>query len=101
MKLIRGRQAGAGLGVAAGAMAIVALAASPAAATSLVFCGASRGLTAQNAIDGALDDARTSAESMGFYGECTLVEPPAIFETWTDPYFGHLFRASVQVTCLP
>ncbi|MEV0718433.1 hypothetical protein [Asanoa sp. NPDC050611] len=93
MKLIRG------LTVAAGALAAVALAASPAAACP-VFCGASRGLTAQNAIDGALDDARNSAQSMGFYGECTLVEPPAIFETWTDPYFGHLFRASVQVTCL-
>ncbi|SNT64093.1 hypothetical protein SAMN05421812_11699 [Asanoa hainanensis] len=100
MKLIRGRHAGAGLAVVAGAMAFVALAASPAAA-SPVFCGAGRGLTAENAIWGAMDDAANSAQSMGFYGQCTLTEPAQIFEVFDDPRFGHLFRAQVLVTCLP
>jgi hypothetical protein len=87
-----------GAGVAAGAMALVALMASGAAASPL-FCGASRGLTADVAIQGAVDDARNSAQSEGFYGPCTLADDPQIFETFNDPYFGHIFRASVTVTC--
>jgi hypothetical protein len=93
-----GRRAGAGLTVAAGAMAVVMLVAAPATASPL-FCGAGRGLTAENAIQGAFDDAQNSAQSVGFYGACTLVGEPQIFETFNDPNFGHIFRAQVTVTC--
>jgi hypothetical protein len=95
-----GRRAGAGLTVAAGATALMMLAASPATASPL-FCGAGRGLTAQNAIQGAIDDAQTSAQSVGFYGACTLSGEPQVFETFNDPNFGHIFRAQVNVTCQP
>jgi hypothetical protein len=93
-----GRRTGAGLVAAAGATVLVMLVASPAMASPL-FCGAGRGLTAQNAIQGALDDAQISAQSEGFYGACTMSGEPQIFETFNDPYFGHLFRAQVTVSC--
>jgi hypothetical protein len=86
------------MGVAAGSMALVVMLGSPAAA-SPVFCGAARGLTASNAIQGAFDDAQISAQSEGFYGTCALTEPPQIFESFNDPYFGHLLRAQVSVVC--
>lgn len=95
-----GRRAGAGLTVAAGATAVVMLAASPAMASPL-FCGAGRGPTAQNAIQGAFDDAQTSAQSEGFYGTCTMSGEPQVFETFNDPNFGHIFRAQVTVSCQP
>jgi len=98
MNLHLGRRAGAGLVAAAGATAVALLVASPAMASPL-FCGAGRGLTAQTAIQGALDDAKITAESEGFYGACTLSGQPQIFETFNDPYFGHLYRAQVTVTC--
>lgn len=98
MKARWSRRAGAGLGVAAGALALVTLFASPAMASPL-FCGAGRGLTAPVAIQGAFDDAQTSAQSEGFYGACTIVGQPQVFETFNDPYFGHLFRAQVTVSC--
>ncbi|RSM59815.1 hypothetical protein DMB66_26570 [Actinoplanes sp. ATCC 53533] len=91
-------RAGAGLAAAAGATALVMLVASPATASPL-FCGAGRGLTAQNAIQGAFDDARNSAQSEGYYGACTLSGEPQIFEVFNDPYFGHIFRAQVNVSC--
>ena len=94
------RRAGVGFALSAGATAALMLIASPAMA-SPVFCGAARGLTAQTAIQGALDDAQVSAQSEGFYGACVLVGQPQIFETFNDPRFGHLFRASVNVTCAP
>ena len=81
-------------------MALVALAASPALASPL-FCGAGRGRTADVAIQGAFWDAQNSAQSESFYGDCTIVGEPAIFETTNDPNFGHIFRASLTVTCLP
>ncbi len=93
-----GRRTGHGLLVAAGAMTVVMLVASPATASPL-FCGAGRGLTAENAVQGALDDAQNSAQSEGFYGACTLSGEPQIFETFDDPNFGHIFRAQVNVTC--
>jgi hypothetical protein len=98
MNLRWSRRAGAGLTVAAGAMALVMLVASPAAASPL-FCGAGRGLTAQNAIQGAFEDAQSSAQSEGFYGACALAGEPQIFETFNDPNFGHIFRAQVTVSC--
>ncbi|MBB4764664.1 hypothetical protein ACFQFC_10690 [Amorphoplanes digitatis] len=100
MNLRWGHRAGAGLAATAGATALVMLVAGPAAASPL-FCGAGRGLTAQNAVQGAFEDAQNSAQSEGLYGACTLAGEPQIFETFNDPYFGHLFRAQVTVTCLP
>lgn len=97
---LRFSRAGAGVAVAAGAMALVALTAAPAVASPL-FCGAGRGLTADVAIRGAVDDAQGSAQSEGFYGACTIVGEPAIFESTNDPRFGHIFRAQVTVSCLP
>ena len=98
MNLRWGRRVGVGLGLTAGAMTMVILAASPALA-SPVFCGAARGLTAQTAIQGAIDDAQVSAQSEGFYGVCVTVGAPQVFKTFNDPFFGHLFRASVTVSC--
>jgi len=98
MKLRWSRRAGAGLAAAAGATALVMLVASPATASPL-FCGAGRGLTAQNAIQGAFDDAQNTAQSEGFNGACTVSGEPQIFETFNDPHFGHLFHAQVTVSC--
>lgn len=88
----------AGLAVAAGATAVVTLIGSPAVASPL-FCGAGRGPNANVAIQSAVWDAQTSAQSMGFYGECTIVGEPQIFESFNDPNFGHVFRAQVSVSC--
>ena len=98
MNLRWGRHAGAGLAAAAGATALVMLVASPATASPL-FCGAGRGLTAQTAVMGAFDDAQNSAQSSGFYGACTVSGEPQILEVFDDPYFGHIFRAQVLVSC--
>jgi hypothetical protein len=100
MKLTWGRRAGAGLAVAAGSIALVTFAASPALASPL-FCGAGRGRTVAVAIQSAFWDAKNTAQSEGFYGDCTIVGQPAIFETANDPNFGHIFRASLNVSCQP
>jgi hypothetical protein len=88
----------AGLGVAAGSLALVLQAAPPAAASPL-FDGGGRGPTAQVAIGSALEDAQNTAQSVGFYGACTIVGEPQVFETFNDPNFGHVFRAQVQASC--
>jgi hypothetical protein len=93
-----GRLAGSVFGVAAGSMALVVLLGSPAAA-SPAFCGAGRGLTASNAIQGAFDDAQVTAQSEGFYGACALTAEPQVFESFNDPNFGHIFHAQVSVAC--
>ena len=98
MKARWSRRFGAGLGISAGALAVVMLFASPAMASPL-FCGGARGLTAPVAVQGALDDAQTSAQSEGFYGACSIVDEPQIFEVCDDPNFGHIFRAQVTVSC--
>ena len=36
---------------------------------------------------------------MGFYGACTIVGEPQVFEVFNDPNHGHTFRAQVQATC--
>lgn len=87
-----------GLGIAAGAASLVVLVA-PTAAASPIVDGGGRGPTAQVAIQSALDDAQVTAQSMGFYGACTIVGEPQVFETFNDPNFGHVFRAQVQATC--
>jgi hypothetical protein len=99
MKRKWGRLAGSGLGVVAGSMTLVMLLGSPAAAASPVVCGAARGLTSSNAIQGAIDDAQVTAQSLGFYGTCTLTADPQVFESFNDPYFGHIFHAQVTATC--
>jgi hypothetical protein len=96
---VSGRGAAA-LGSIAGAMVMVLLGAGPAAATTL-FCGGGRGPTAESAVQSALDDARTSAQSMGLYGECTIVGEPFLQHVTGDPYRGDFFRAGVNATCLP
>ncbi len=84
--------------MAASAAALVMFAASPALASPL-FVGGSRGITPETAIQGAFDDAQITAQSMGYFGACTVVGEPQIFETFTDPYFGHVFFAEVSLTC--
>jgi hypothetical protein len=96
---VSGRGAAA-LGSVAAAMVMVVLGAGPAAA-SVLFCGGGRGPTAESAVQSALDDARTSAQSMGFYGECTIVGEPFLQHVIGDPYRGDFFRAGVNATCLP
>jgi hypothetical protein len=81
-------------------MAMGALAASPAAA-SPVFDGAGRGPTAEYAVLSALGDAQITAQSVGFYGDCTIVGEPQIIETFNDPHRGHIFRAQVRAVCQP
>lgn len=81
----------------AAAVAVLVLGASTADASSL-WCGAGRGLTAENAIQGAIDDATVSASGVGEF-TCELVGEPQVFETFNDPYFGHLFRAQVTMSC--
>jgi hypothetical protein len=98
MKLFRSARAGATLAVAAGSMALVALVASPASASTL-FTGGGRGLTASAATQRAFWDAQISAQSEGYYGDCRIVGAPAIFEAFNDPNFGHIFRAQVDVSC--
>jgi hypothetical protein len=100
VKLITSARACAALAVTAGAMAIGALAASPAAA-SPVFDGGGLGPTADYAVLSALWDAQTTAQSVGFYGDCAVVGEPQIFETFNDPHRGHVFRAQVRAVCQP
>lgn len=83
---------------AAAVAALVATTAPAMASGSALYCGAARGLTADNAVQGAVDDARNSASGDGRF-QCELVGEPQIFETFDDPYFGHVFRASVTMEC--
>ncbi len=80
-------------------MALLA-AVTPALATSssTVFTGGGRGLTADVAIQGAIDDAEVSASSEGLY-DCALVGDPQVFEVFDDPIFGHVFYAQVDMAC--
>src|SRR5688572_7316125 len=98
MKARWARRGGLGLAMTAGATAMMMVFATPALASPL-FCGAGRGPTAAVAIDAALDDARTSAQSEGFYGDCTIVGEPEVFETFNDPNYGHVFRAQLNASC--
>ena len=84
----------------AGSVALVGLIASPALASPL-FDGGGRGLTAHVAIQSALEDAQVTAQSVGFFGSCTIVGEPQVFETVNDPNFGHVFRAQVTASCEP
>lgn len=74
-----GRCAGLGLTLVAGATALATLVASPAVA-SPVFCGGARGSTAEIAIQTAFEDAQNSTQAEGYYGPCTLVGEPEVYE---------------------
>ncbi|SHN20552.1 hypothetical protein [Cryptosporangium aurantiacum] len=100
MKLRGSPRAGAALAAAAGAAALVIAAALPATASPL-FTGGGRGVTAQNAIQSAFDDAQNTAQSEGFYGACTVSGEPQVFGPFAHPTFGQIFRAEVTVTCEP
>ncbi|MFE0172361.1 hypothetical protein ACFWZ2_08585 [Streptomyces sp. NPDC059002] len=80
------------------AAALLAVTAPATASTAALYCGAGRGLTAEAAVQGAIDDARTSASADG-KSQCELVGEPQIFEVFDDPNFGHIFRASVNMSC--
>ncbi|NGN66131.1 hypothetical protein G5C51_19815 [Streptomyces sp. A7024] len=83
----------------AGTTAALLAAAAPAMATgSTVWTGGGRGLTAESAIQGAIDDATVSASGVGQF-HCELVGEPQVFETFDDPNFGHIFRAQVTMAC--
>jgi hypothetical protein len=69
-----------------------------AATGGTVFTGAARALTADVAVQGAIDDALVSANGEGFLN-CAPVGSPRIFETFTDPFFGHVFFAEADVSC--
>ena len=84
----------------AGSLALVVVLASVAVASPL-FDGGGRGPTDEVAIQSAFDDARITAQSVGFYGECTIAGEPQVFETFNDPNFGHVFRAQVSISCEP
>jgi hypothetical protein len=69
-----------------------------AASGGMMFTGAARALTADVAVQGAIDDALISANGEGFLN-CTPVGSPRIFESFTDPFFGHVFFAEADVSC--
>lgn len=93
----RFRRIGAPLTVIGASAAAMALFASSASAAGF-YCGAARGLTAEVAIQGAIDDAQNSASGDGLFN-CELIGEPQVFESFNDPYFGHIFRAQVNMDC--
>ncbi|MGW7518918.1 hypothetical protein ACWGJ2_25355 [Streptomyces sp. NPDC054796] len=82
----------------AGTAAALLSVAVPAMASTAQYCGAGRGLTAEVAVQGAIDDAQNSASGDGRF-HCELEGQPQIFEVFDDPNFGHIFRASVVMNC--
>jgi hypothetical protein len=82
---------------AAAALAVLGFTASSANAATL-WTGGGRGLTADSAIQRAIQDATVSASGAGQF-TCELVGEPQLFETFNDPNFGHLFRAQVTLSC--
>ncbi|MFG2004992.1 hypothetical protein ACGFNU_38195 [Spirillospora sp. NPDC048911] len=84
--------------LAVGSAAALVAAAGPSLASGALYCGAGRGLTRDVAIQSAIDDANVSASSDGRF-HCVLDGEPQVFEVFDDPYFGHIFRASVTMNC--
>ncbi|MEU6003936.1 hypothetical protein [Streptomyces sp. NPDC047197] len=87
-----------GLLVAGTAAALLAVATPATAGSAALYCGAGRGLTAEAAVQGAIDDAEVSASADGRF-HCELDGEPQLFEVFDDPNFGHIFRASVTMSC--
>lgn len=83
--------------VAATAAALVAVGTPAMAAESPVFNGFGRAMTAQRAVDKAIDDAENSASSEGLF-DCGLIAQPIVWAP--DPSRGEVsFTASVDMTC--
>lgn len=96
---LRSRARWIGGSVTVGAASVTAFVLLTATANaSGLYCGASRGPTAEVAIQGAIDDASSSASGDGLFN-CELVGEPQVFETFNDPNFGHVFRAQVNLAC--
>ena len=96
-----GRRSGATLAVTGAVVSLLGVASSaPADSSGMLFDGGGRGLTAEVAIRGAIDDAAASAGAYQLY-TCTPVGTPQVFERFDDPYFGHVFRAQATVSCTP
>ena len=93
----RTRLISAPLTIGAASVTALVMFASSASASGL-WCGGGRGLTAETAIQRAIEDARTSASGEGLF-TCELVGEPQVFETFNDPNFGHIFRAQVNMAC--
>ncbi|TMR04734.1 hypothetical protein ETD83_08080 [Actinomadura soli] len=79
---------------------VVAFLASTAAAPagSVLVDGGGFGPTRPTALDAALDDARATAQSIGYYGPCVIVGDPQVFFDPADPY-GRFYRAQLQASC--
>lgn len=86
--------------VVAGAAVALLTAVAPAMATAdaKMFTGGARGLTAESAIAGAIDDAKNSASGEGLF-DCEVVGEPQLWEVFDDPIFGHVFYAQADVSC--
>jgi hypothetical protein len=96
-----GRRTGATLAVTGVVVSLLGVASpAPADSSGMVFDGGGRGLTAEMAIRRAIQDAVTSASAYQLF-TCTPVGTPQVFESFDDPYFGHVFRAQAQVSCTP
>ena len=90
---------GVPLAVSAAAVGMFAVApAALAGPSGTVFTGAARSLTAEVAIQGAIEDAMISASAEQLY-TCTQVGAPRLFEHFDDPFFGHIFFAEADVSC--
>jgi hypothetical protein len=97
----RGRHIGATLAVTGALVSFLGIASAATASSSgTIFTGGGRGPTAEVAIQGAIDDATNSANSVGLF-TCTPVGEPQVFESLNDPNFGHTFRAQADVSCTP
>lgn len=84
--------------VASTAAALLAVSATPAAATAKQFTGGGRGTTAATAIQSATWDAEASAGAEQLY-TCVPYGEPSVWESFNDPYYGHVFRAEVTLSC--
>ena len=92
-----------GVPLAVSAVAVCMFAVAPSAlagSSGTVFTGAARGLTADVAIQGAIEDAVIPASAEQLY-TCTPVGQPRVFEHFDDPFFGHIFFAEADVSCTP
>lgn len=87
-----------GLLVAGAVAALLAVATPATAGSAALYCGAGRGPTAEVAVQGAIDDAQVSASGDGRF-QCELDGEPQVFEVFDDPNYGHIFRASVIMSC--
>lgn len=55
-------------------------------------------LSADRAVEDAVEDVETMAAGEGFF-TCTLHDEPQVWEVFDDPELGHDWRASVNMLC--